>query len=153
MSNNQYLMRLWEKLNHYYGDMTKMHEYFNIKNTKNHIRKISLERDGDSLCQCVLTIESRKRDYDLLKNNIIELPRDMNNEIYDYLYSHHKIKYTITLPPEYPFVESVWNLIEYQENGKKRPTEELMLFCNGNWSPAMSIDKEILTFISTLEWF
>jgi len=105
-------MRLWAKLNRIYGDMTKMHEYFNIKNTENHIRKVSLEQEDDSLRRYILTIESYNRDYDLFKNNIIELPRDMNNEIYAYLFSGHKIKYSIVLPPDYPFVVSVWNLIE-----------------------------------------
>ena len=133
----------------------KMHEYFGFTNTTNNIRKICLEMDPENNQRATLIIESYKREADVLDCYIHGLPRELNNIIYSYLVDIRKMKHLIELPNHYPFIEPTWTLIKYSVNGtskKEEEDEKDKIFCGGGWTPALKLDKEILSYVSTLDW-
>lgn len=152
MNLDRYMLRLFEKFDNIQCDISKLHEYFGIKNTENRMRRICLEKTNDNIVNYTLTIESYNREFDLLKNNIFDLPKDINIYINSYLQNNRKIQYYIELPPNYPFQKPEWTLIEYKVNGVKKDAKYTIFCSQFDWSPALSLDKEILNYISTLEW-
>jgi ubiquitin-protein ligase len=152
MDLNRYIVRLFEKFDNIQCDISKLHDYFGIKSTENHTRRIYLEKTNENSLEYMLTIESYKREFDLLQNNIFDLPKDINIYINSYLQCDHKIQYAIELPPNYPFQKPEWTLIEYKVNDIKKDAEYTIFCSRFDWSPALSLDKEILNYISTLEW-
>jgi hypothetical protein len=133
-------------------DVSKMQEHFGMENTPNHIRKIRLERDEEVFSRQTLIIECYKREADVLDTYINGLPRDINNYIYSFLSTTIKLKNIIELPPDYPFAPPLWIPLEYVVDGVSRLKDKHQEFCNTDWSPALKLDKEILIYISTLEW-
>ena len=152
---NNYMLRLRSHLRHIGCDKEKMHEYFGFTNTSNNIRKISLTMDKENNRRCTLRIESHKRTSSPLETYIDGLPRDVNNYIHSFLVDIRRMTHVIEFPLSYPFEQPLWTLQEYTVNGiSKKEDEEkkATLFCGVDWSPAIKIDKEILLFISKLEW-
>jgi len=132
-----------------------MHEYFGMRNTQKHIRKISLERNDENNRIFTLKIESHKRELDPLHTYISGLPRDVNNYIYSFISTTIEMKHRIEIPMEYPFRKPQWTLLEFKIDGKSKKEEENKkeeLICDADWTPAFVFDKEILTYISTLDW-
>lgn len=152
---NSYMSRLHSHLRHIGCDKDKLHESFGFTNTTNHIRKISLAMDNDINTRYYLRIESHNRDASPLETYIDGLPRDINNCIHSYLVDIRKMIHLIEFPLSYPFNPPTWTLQEYTVNGLSKKADEEKkekLFCGNDWSPSLKIDKEILTYVSTLEW-
>jgi len=135
-------------------DLENMQDYFGYKNTENHIRKISLEKDETKDLTYNLQIESTRREINLCINNISRLPRDINNYIYSFLVKKNKIKYSIEFPLGYPFSGPKWTLTEYTINGKNKmdKVEPYNPFCGRDWSPVMYIEKQVLYYTTKLKW-
>jgi hypothetical protein len=111
--------------------------------------------DNDINTRYCLRIESHKRDASPLETYIDGLPRDINNCIHSYLVDIRKMIHLIEFPLSYPFNPPTWTLQEYTVNGLSKKADEEKkekLFCGADWSPSLKIDKEILTYVSTLEW-
>jgi len=137
-------------------DISKMHEYFGYKNTQNNIRSIKLKRDQNVMSRFYLTIKSKKRDYQPVETYIKNLPGDVNNLIYSYLHTVKKLKFTIQIPHHYPYDEPKWSLTRYTENGVEKRNydfEPNYLYCGGDYLPSMFFDKEILIYVTKLDWF
>lgn len=139
-------------------DFTKMHEYFGFINTNLITHDISMERDQEDPFQYNIQVKRYARDYDLIKNNINQLPRDVNNYIYEFLVTNTKINITVNLPNGYPFTQPVWTVTEFIKNGKCSPNRALfetmkhkMRFCD--WSSTMYVDKQLLYYLSTLTMY
>ena len=102
------------------------------------------------------------------KNSIKELPREVNDLIYSFLLPV-KVAFQFRLKNDdhYPFIPSNWiveryfylnsnnmslrNLVNY-ETYHKHLVKENERIIKENWSPATTIDKQILSFISNLNF-
>ena len=111
--------------------------------------------DQENNKRCTLYIESHKRTASPLETYINGLPRDVNNYIHSFLVDIRRMTHVINFPQDYPFESPKWTLQEYTVNGlSKKEDEEKKetMFCGADWSPSLKIDKEILTYVSGLEW-
>ena len=153
---NNYISRLRNHLRYIGCDKEKMHEYFGFTNDANNIRKIRLVMDQENNRMWSLYIESHRREASPLETYINGLPRDINNYIHSFLVDIRRMTHVINFPQDYPFEPCTWTLQEYTVNGvsKKREEEKKeKMFCIEDWSPAFKIDKEILFYVSELDWF
>jgi hypothetical protein len=138
-------------------DLSNIQHFWGYKNTSDTKRQISIYKLPNQINTAELTIK--------IKNNISpfdtyikELPGDINNVIFSFLRRSRVLKYSIHYTDEYPFIPPKWTLMEYKLNGENqlndiRKTFEL-LYCDGReWSPAITMENEILMFISSIPWF
>lgn len=144
MDSTRYLQKLFRHLRNIGCHLDKMHEYYNLENTPNKVQTICLERDDENIRKFTLSVTKQTREYDLFCNNIIDLPRDVNNHIYSFLFESKQAKYSIELPTDYPFNPPIWITLDYKENGVKTHKPDPKIFCGGDWSPALKLDIEIL---------
>jgi len=135
-------------------------KFYGYQNSDTVIRKISLEPCEIKNNHFKLKIKSKKRDYDLIYNNIIELPRDVNNVIYSFLLDVREINWKIEFPINYPFENSVWKLTSHISNGKDISSvtsfsekQKIEILQCGSLSVVQFIEKEILLYLITLDWF
>jgi len=137
-------------------DFNKMNEYYGYKDTENHIRKISLMRDPTLANVFKLTITQKKRELNPLQTYIDNLPRDMNNVIYSYLYVKRELNYLIEIPNDFPFRPLLWSIVSFKENDVSKyediinPNE---MYCGNDFSPAMTLESQILLHLSGIPWF
>jgi hypothetical protein len=139
-------------------DIEKLHEYFGLKNTNLITHDISMTRDPDNPLQYKIEIKRYTRDYDLIKNNIRQLPRDINNYIYGFLVTNTKINITVKMPIEYPFKSAKWTVTKFIKNGKNSPNRALFetmkiekKLCD--WPLTMYIDKQLLVYLTMLTMY
>jgi len=135
----------------------RMHEDYGIISTKENARKISLRRDEENNRKFILTISSINKYVDPTHAYICGLPREINNYIYSFIGINSTIimKHSIELQSGYPFQGTNWTLLEYTVDGKCKKEEEdkkEQVYCGENWTPAMTLDNEILAYVSTLDW-
>lgn len=134
-------------------EFSKLNEYFGYRNTDNHVVKIFLERDPNLVNIFTLTI-IQKTLVNPFQTYVKELPRDMNNEIYSFLSVRRELKYVLEIPSDFPFQPLNWSLISFKENDISKmetgisPNE---MWCN-DFSPAMTFEGQIRTYLSTLPW-
>jgi hypothetical protein len=136
-------------------DFNKMHEYFGYMDTKDNIRRISLTRDMCLANVFKLTVTQNNCAIDPLQTYISELPRDMNNEIYSYLIAKRELKYVLEIPSDFPFEPIKWSLVSFKENGVLKSysyTDPNEIYCGSDFSPAMSLDAQILIHLSRIPW-
>jgi len=140
-----------------YGcNLEKLDKYFGWKDSERNIREILLKRDLENNEVLHISIKSKYRILDILDTYINGLPRDVNNIIYSFLSTVRELNYTILLPENYPFKPPIWVLKNYIENGKSiiyKGVDPNELYCGGDYSPSMHIDREILIYVSRLKWF
>jgi hypothetical protein len=111
--------------------------------------------DKENNRRYTLLIESHKRTASPLETYINGLPRDVNNYIHSFLVDVRRMTHVINFPLTYPFEQPTWTLHEYTVNGLSKKADEEKkdkLFCGNDWSPSLKIDKEILTYVSGLNW-
>ena len=150
-----------------------MEKYFGIQNTAYTNYSISLERkckrwlghpqdavicpfcrnrtdqsDGP-FCDVSYDLTIKKLNvYSPLTTYIRELPRDMNNLIYSFLSEpdNFVVKISIRLPHKYPFEQSKWQVTSCV-GGAQVPDPVCKVDA---WSPSMTLDMEIIYFVSQL---
>jgi hypothetical protein len=103
------------------------------------------------------------KSFDLKKNCIQELPYDINCLISEFLPETIELKMMICYGNSYPFSGPYWELLDC--NDKLTGTNDIRLYYNyiiechnkinksTNWSPAICIDKDILSFITKINNF
>ena len=100
--------------------------------------------------------------FDLNKNYISELPKEINFLISEYLPSFIELTFTLNHITDYPFKPPIWSLISCNdkltslENSTKYYeyiVEEHNKTITRYWSPAITFDKDILYFSSKLNYF
>jgi hypothetical protein len=150
-----FIERREKYLKHGGCNIIKMHEYFGLKDTNLVTHDISMTRDNNNPFQYNIKIKRYARDYDLIKNNIRQLPRDVNNYIYGFLVGNTKINITVNMPIEYPFRPAKWTVNEFIKNGKNCANRALFetmkierKLCD--WPISMYIDKQILYYLTML---
>jgi len=147
-------------------DFMNLQEFYGYKNTESFKRKISLKPDELTKYKFILNIQVLQKDYDLVLNNIKELPKDVNNVIYSYLHYGRRMKWCIEFCANYPFEESEWTLLEDVTYGLyERPTmmdmkknkqveeDKIRKIKCSSLSCVQFIEKEILLYLLTLDWF
>ena len=155
MSSRRTLNRRLQHLKLCGCDFNNMHEYFGYKDTKDNIRKISLTRDPNLANVFKLTITQKKSALNPLQTYISQLPRDMNNHIYSYIAVNRLITYSLEVPSDFPFRPLIWSLISFKENGVTKPyydTNPNDMYCGSDFSPAMSLESQILIYLSRVKW-
>lgn len=129
--------------------MKKLEKYFGIEDTDYLKHTVSLKRTSNFKYKLII---KQLTVYNPLKTYIKELPRDINNLIYSYLWRPNLImRITIALPSDYPFACPNWEVMKYMKNGKKQDTYEETLNARcimKSTSPSMTIDKEILAYVT-----
>ena len=157
--NNRSLQILNRRLEYLRGsgcNFQKLHEYFGYRDTETHIRKISLKRDPYLANIFTLIITQKKREISPLQTYMDALPRDVNNLIYSYLHTNREIKYIIELPANFPFHPINWTLLSFEENGVLKShdgNDPNNMYCGSDFSPAMTVDAQILLYLSSISWF
>lgn len=151
-----YLQRKFRQIQRSGCDIEKMHEYFCIPNTPTDRRTIILVRDEEDNMKMHLTIKRTIRECTPFESYIKQLPRDVNNYIYEFLADNRCIQYTLTFPPYYPFNEVTWKLESYivnRKNTRYTGFDPNTMYCGGDQSPCMLFETEILLYVSKLDWF
>lgn len=132
--------------------------YIGLTTQKNGDFIIDLEKTDRNI---LVKIKYFPKVFDLYKNNIIDLPRDINFIISEYLKSYILFEFNISHNDSYPFNPPIWslvsckdrlsnyeNIIEYYKYIVKSHNVN-----NNGWSPAITIEKDILYFISKINNF
>jgi hypothetical protein len=131
-------------------DLNRMEKYFDIQNTPYSNYSISLDRHPHPFeCEVSYDLTIKKLNvYSPLTTYIKELPRDMNNLIYSYLSERGNfvLQISIRLPAQYPFERSQWQVISCV-GGRTVPDPVCKVDL---WSPSMTLDMEIIYFVSQL---
>jgi hypothetical protein len=132
-------------------DLNKIETHFGILDTDYSYHSISLQRTD--LFSYRLSIK-KLNIHNPLTTYIEELPRDINNVIYSYLSEPNFImKINIRIPYAYPFDSPVWTVVRYIKDGKpqNRNEETKKTRCSlRHSSPVLTLDKEILIYVSNL---
>lgn len=137
-------------------DISKMHKFFDIPDRENQKLSISLRKTPDPYAY-ILQINHKKRDFNLTKNNIKELPCDVNRFISEYLLIDMELEIGMTFPRDYPFSSPSWQILSLNQKCSQYNTLQLVskyqkqMDCFTNsycWSPAMFVEKQILHFLA-----
>jgi ubiquitin-protein ligase len=139
-------------------DLSNLQDFWGYKRTDTINRQISLCKSLEQLNTAELTIKINKNCLTPFETYIKELPRDINNVIFSFLRDNRILKYSIHYTDEYPFRPPVWTLMDYRKNSEKQFNDIRnhfdLLYCGGReWSPAITMENEILMYLSTIPWF
>ena len=136
-----------------------MNEYDKEKgNFSINVEKLSHEK------KIIVNIKYTSRQIDLKKHNIKDLPYEINVLISEFLPSTMSLKMLISYGDNYPFSGGPsWRLLEC--NDKLTGLHNIHLYyeyivdchnksnISNNWSPAITFDKDILSFIVKINNF
>jgi len=162
----------YKKIKHLKTDVVP---YFGIQMPLNSCLKVDIHQDPKGLSCCFVSVIYSRKDHRLfpLLSESTRLPELAMDLITDYLYSELRLKFKISFGPGYPFNQPTWSLVsvyseldhdssqyggmtlkdyyaylvEMHNNSYIRDVGE------GNWSPAITIDKDVLYFINRINHF
>jgi hypothetical protein len=79
------------------------------------------------------------------------LPTELSMRISGFLYDHHKAEYILTFPEDYPFKPPCWSLL-YANPIKKYTLAAIYLNkqYEHSWSPAITLEKDVLNMIVSI---
>lgn len=126
----------------------KLHEFYQLPNTSHEHIKIKTKVED---LQTLSVWFDYKKFSDFPR---IDLPREIVKYIYEYIPEYVHIQLKVTLPNDYPFKPHIWETINVSSNIQyvntlmyyKMILDHMRLF-DCDWSPAMSLDKDILILI------
>jgi len=118
----------------------------------------------DTYCSISIHYTHTQTAFDLVANNIRELPPDINQLISEYLPSYITLELRMDYTPTYPFDIPLWSLISVDDrlaSSLKNAKEYYRYIIHThnttyqqhNWSPATDIDKDILQFMVRINHF
>lgn len=116
-------------------------EYFQINHSKYDLTKV----DDQTF--------AFKISYEIIPQCALDLPIDLSIKIASYLYEHTTIDYQIQIPSDYPFKPPVW--IMQTITPPQLYTDALCVLnyrYYQDWSPAITIEKDILNMIDCIEF-
>ena len=115
-------------------------EYFQITHSKYDLKKVNDQ-----------TFEF-KISYELFPRYALDLPIELSMKIAGYLYEHTAIHYQIRIPNDYPFKPPVWIMLTISP---PQLYKDALCVLNHrydkDWSPAITIEKDILNMIDCIE--
>ena len=115
-------------------------EYFQITHSKYDLKKVNDQ-----------TFEF-KISYELLPRCALDLPIELSIKIAGYLYEHTTIYYQIRIPNDYPFKPPEWIMLTIAP--PQLYNDALCVLnhrYNKDWSPAITIEKDVLNMIDCIE--
>ena len=144
-------------------DIKNLDTYFNIINTPEQQTTISsLINEDEKTIALKITYNYNNIHFNVKKNNIRELPQEINDIIQSYLEGCIEINTLTSYDNEYPFSPPQWNLTsvldkttsscnlkEYYTNIVKCHNNQYLM----SWSAAIYIEKDILIFIARIADF
>ncbi len=131
-------------------------KYFELKHNYDVFEIVPQKTDMDKL---TLHIKVVKKHY----HNFKYLPSDINNLISEYLPEYIYICVEITFPPDYPFKPPIYTLLSTKYNIVNyiisidsyyaSIVDNHNLQYKREWTPAMDIEKDVLSFICRINHF
>jgi hypothetical protein len=121
---------------------------------------IEVNKEKDNILEVFLKYDVES--FDLKKNPIRNLPREINCLIAEYVPSFIKMIFKINYQNAYPFQPPCWSLVlcddrlTYLKNAKEFYENKTQLHNDTNnrsWSPAITMEKDILYFVSKINYF
>ncbi len=118
----------------------------------------------NTYCAISIHYTHTQKAFDLVANNIRELPSEINDLIAEYLPSYITLELRMDYTPTYPFDNPRWSLLSVDDrlaSSLKNAKEYYKYIINThnttyhqhNWSPATDIDKDILQFMIRINHF
>ena len=115
-------------------------EYFQITHSKYDLKKVDDQ-----------TFEF-KISYELLPRCALDLPIELSMKIAGYLYEYTTIDYQIRIPNDYPFKPPEWIMLTIAPPQLYNDALCVLNYrYDKDWSPAITIEKDILNMIDCIE--
>jgi ubiquitin-protein ligase len=116
-------------------------EYFQITHTK-----YDLKRLEENLFEFKLS-------YEILPRYALDLPIELSMKIAGYLYEHTTIYYHIKIPQDYPFKPPQWIMATIAPPQLYKDALCVLNYrYDKDWSPAITIEKDILNMIECIDF-
>ena len=139
----------FKRIQRFIDDFSKvdMDEFYQLPNTPEQNVKISF--DVETLQLIHVSIHYTKN----YKCPLFNLPDELIHLIKGYLPEIIHMDLKVTIPNDYPFKPHVWEMVRLKTNIKINELKyydiirEQNCYNVGDWSPSMSIDKDILSLI------
>jgi len=94
-----------------------------------------------------------KVSYEVFPSYALDLPIELSMKIVGYLYEHTEIEYQIRIPNDYPFKPPKWVM---QTITPPQLYQDALCVLNyrydKDWSPAITIEKDVLNMIECIEF-
>ena len=139
MARVRRITRLFDEFNHNLRGQS-IAEYFQITHSKYDLKKID-DQTFD------FTIS-----YELLPRYALDLPIELSIKIAGYLYEHTTIYYQIRIPNDYPFKPPEWIMLTISPHQLYKDALSVLNYrYYQDWSPAITIEKDVLNMIECIE--
>jgi hypothetical protein len=165
----------FKKIKHLKTDVVP---YFGIQVPSNSHLTVDINQHPNGLSCCLVSVVYSRKDQRLFPvlSESTRLPELAMDIISDYLYSELRLQFKISFGPDYPFSQPTWSLVSvhselghdsnqyggmtmkdyyaylvdmHNNNYIRNVGQEVV----SNWSPAITIDKDVLCFISRINHF
>ena len=139
MARVRRIARLFDEFTHNLRGQS-IAEYFQITHSKYDLKKME-----DQLFEFKIS-------YELLPRYALDLPIELSIKIAGYLYEHTAIEYHIRIPNDYPFKPPEWIMQSIVAPQIYNDAVHVLNHRYDNsWSPAITIEKDILNMIECIE--
>uniref|UniRef100_A0A6C0HHM0 Uncharacterized protein n=1 Tax=viral metagenome TaxID=1070528 RepID=A0A6C0HHM0_9ZZZZ len=128
-----------------------------------HNGKYYMQLTHSSVGYCIFHLQYTHLAFDLLTNNIRDLPVEINRAISEYLPSYIILDMRMDYNEHYPFCPPIWSLMNYDDRlaSSLKNSEEYYKYIISNhnqsnqisWTPAIDIDKDILALMIRINHF
>jgi len=133
------ITRLFEEFTHNLQGQS-IAEYFQITHSQYDLKKVNDQ-----------TFEF-KISYELLPRCALDLPIELSMKIAGYLYEYTAIYYQIRIPNDYPFKPPEWIMLTIEPPQLYKDALCVLNYrYDKDWSPAITIEKDILNMIDCIE--
>ena len=139
MARVRRITRLFDEFNHNLRGQS-IAEYFQITHSKYDLKKID-DQTFDFT-----------NSYELLPRYALDLPIELSIKIAGYLYEHTTIYYQIRIPNDYPFKPPEWIMLTISPPQLYKDALSVLNYrYYQDWSPAITIEKDVLNMIECIE--
>ena len=143
--------------------ITDFQSIIGMSNVENGKYKMTLTFHSN-YCDLLIYYINTLHTFDLVANNIAELPVDINRKINEYLPCYITLQLRIDYSSRnYPFLPPIWYMVSHNNYlaCSLQNAEEYYNYIianhnecnNANWSPVITIEKDILSFIVRINHF
>jgi ubiquitin-protein ligase len=116
-------------------------DYFQIDHTKYELKRIDDQ-----------TFEF-KLSYEVFPRYAVDLPIELSMKIAGYLYEYTQIYYQIRIPNDYPFKPPLWVMQTITPPELYNDAVHVLNYrYDTSWSPAITMEKDILNMIECIEF-
>ena len=139
MARVRRIARLFDEFTHNLQGQS-IAEYFQITHSQYDLKKVDDQ-----------TFEF-KISYELLPQCALDLPIELSIKIAGYLYEHTTIYYQIRIPNDYPFKPPEWIMLTIAPPQLYKDALSVLNYrYYHDWSPAITMEKDVLNMIDCIE--